>query len=273
MSKLLQLARPWIDLLAAVTTNGTVVKGVLLALAVLLAGFFGQAIGSAAGAIARLVAALTALGVRGLIAAASPTLIGLGWLALAALIALVVEDIYGFFNGKESLTGKLVEKAKEGWQRFRAWFSSSLDAISAELKRVLSSTMDDVIALWKVSFTSFRRWLGSSGLGMLAGFAGAGDDPTDRGEQGPWSQLGYKLLFGSNKWQPEPLFSGGAASPSASASRSMSRVSTQVMSPVNISVNASSSQSPEDIAFAVRREIEDFHQTTLREAAAASGVR
>ncbi len=272
VSKLLQLARPWVELLVAVTTNGAVVKGVLLALALLLGGLLGQAIGSAAAAVARLVAALTALGIRGLIAASVPVLIGLGWLALAALIALVAEDIYGFFNGKESLTGTLVEKAKEAWQHFRAWLSTTLDAISADLKRVLSSTMDAVIALWKVSFTRFRQWLAKTW------FLGEDDGPEERAasggtDTGQWSQLGYSLLRGPSTWQAEPLFTGGAASPNASASRAMSLRTTQVVSPVNISVNASPSQSPDDIAFAVRTEIEDFHQTTLREAAAAAGVR
>ena len=132
--------------------------------------------------------------------------------------------------------------------------------------------MDEVIALWKVSFTRFRQWLGSSWL-LGGGESAKAETAPSGGDAGLWSQLGYSLLRGPSTWQPEPLFSGGAASPSASASRSMSQRPTQVMSPVNISVNASPSQSPEDIAFAVRQEIEDFHQTTLREAAAAAGVR
>jgi hypothetical protein len=271
-SKLLQLARPWIDLFVSLATNSVVVKGALVALALVAGGLLGQALVSATGAVLRLGAALVALGIRGLIAAAVPTLIGLAWLALAALIALVAEDIYGFFKGKDSLTGSLVEKTKEAWQRFRSWISEKLGAIADELTSVFAAAVDVVIQRWKAAFLGFKQWLRDTLL--MGGPTADASDGSGGGKPKGLAELARSLVLGPVDALLPGLFGGGAASPSASVARSASAPGGQTfLSPLSINVNAAPGQSAEDIATAVRREIEDFHQTTLREAAAAAGIR
>lgn len=52
-------------------------------------------------------------------------LIGLAIAAAIALIIIIVDDLYAFFEGRPSITGWLVEKAKAGWDVFKGWLSSA----------------------------------------------------------------------------------------------------------------------------------------------------
>lgn len=103
LKNLWQLAKPFVEIVKYLATNTWVLRAALIALAIVLASQVGNAIGGIVGQLPELYKGFKNL-------ASSSTAIGLAWFALAAIVALVVEDIYQFLTGGESLTQRWGEK-------------------------------------------------------------------------------------------------------------------------------------------------------------------
>lgn len=92
------------------------------------------------------------------------------WAAVAALLALALHDVWAYFNDPtaETLTGKIVENAKNAWKWFKMWrtelkinFLSALDSVweyFSILGELISSAFKDPLgtikALYEGEFTA-----------------------------------------------------------------------------------------------------------------------
>jgi hypothetical protein len=247
-------------------------KLALGALALVIAGELGMAIGAAVTAIGGMITSLFTLTAAEVSAALIPIAMGLAWLALAAVVALVAEDIYQFVTGGQSELGDLIawldkvdpsdnafikllksigslifdvtdpKKWAQVGDNLTAVFSTVFDY----LKGLVSSALDWIVEKFKAWAPAIGKMLISllvpGGAGLLsAGGAIAG-------------------LFGS-----------GAASPAASAANSSSSTTAVAGGTVNapITINAAASHDPAAIATSAVDHLDDWHGRMLQSTMAA----
>lgn len=170
------------------TTLGTVViiGGLVLALAALAAGFLGAAI-----AAAPLVAEM-------IVAGAPIMAIVLAVLALIAVFALLAEDIYGYFHGKNSLFGL---------------FINSFKVLGGEISKVASTWFTTAIEFWMEQFSTFKDWLKNLflGSGIPSGFAGYATPGSTFDSSGRLTSGGIAGQLGGMGGGPGSVAGGGAA--------------------------------------------------------------
>lgn len=193
------------------------------------------------------VVALTVAGVA-LVLAWSPLLV------LFGLIGLIIEDVYGYFTGKESLTGDLVKSLKDLWATLglslpkNGFIGFLIDLMSTGLP-LLKSTIEDILLLFGALLSKpselpsvFKHILG------------------DIGEQGSNWITG---VGGVLKQAPSQIFGGGAGAESATSN------SSTVAPTTNITVHAQTNASPADIAGAVSSAMDEHHDKNMRAAYSA----
>jgi hypothetical protein len=103
------------------------------------------------------------------------------WLLLGALVALIVEDIYTFFVGGDSVTGKVVESFKEAGRSIMDFFSGVFDFIVEKFNVVgsmLSGGLRAVAGLWGGDVSQTITAQGSSGVTPSGGGANVINAPT-----------------------------------------------------------------------------------------------
>lgn len=193
-----------------------------------------------------------ALGVAAIATAAKAAL---AWIAAAApffalvlaigAVVLVLEDLYQFFTGGDSVTGELVEKWKAqfgSWQDFLrdlwAWVKEMLGTVWDSATRPLAAA----IAGWKALFSEFWGWV-SSGVRGIPGVSYVLDQVT-----------------GGSAF-------GGGASPAASVAGSPVGAGS-VLAPVNssITINVPTTATPEDIAGHVQRSQDAWWDSKMQNA-------
>lgn len=110
LKTLWKLAKPFLAILKALVTNTHLLKAALIALAVVMAAQMGAAISRFVVALGTVIAGLGGVTASSVAAAGATLLLQLAWFALAAAIALAIEDIYVFFQDGDSLLGRFGPK-------------------------------------------------------------------------------------------------------------------------------------------------------------------
>jgi hypothetical protein len=100
-----KLAQPFIALFKFLITNTWALRAAAIALALVLLGQVGAALSAFAAGLSLVNAGLLAMIANQIRASA----IGLLWVATLAALVLIIEDVYGFFTGKDSLVGRWSE--------------------------------------------------------------------------------------------------------------------------------------------------------------------
>lgn len=198
--------------------------------------------------------------------------------AAFALVAIILEDVYVWLTGGDSLIGEIGEK----WTKFLdtwfqntkgdGWLVNALKAVTASVTD-LGAAVPQAIEFWVSSFKAFFSWvsdkfgvLSASLMEKLEAPLGAlrrlfGDTPTPAGVPAVSPTGGGLSSF------------GGGASPAASATASVSRpiVSAPTFNG-SFTVNAAPGQNPQEIAGAMRTEMDAWFDTKMRATAAAVGA-
>lgn len=197
-------------------------------------------IGSATVAIWSMVSAVRALGVATALTNAAflslPVLIGI---AVVALI-LVLEDLFSFFTGKDSITGVIIDAFEKKFPRAFKVAKAAIDVLLAPI-RVLFSLIGKI----KEGLTSLA---GGKPLFEL----GAGKSPATIAASIARQSAGIES-------------SSPGTAPSSGSINNKSNVISLVSSP-KIEVIAPEGSSPEDIAIAVKDVIDKSNNTMLRNA-------
>jgi hypothetical protein len=159
-----QAAQPWLAILKAIVTNTLLLKTAAAVLAGVLIYQLGTAIGSAVAGLATMLAGVSALTLAQVGAAISSFAIAAGWVALAAIVALVIEDIYTFLEGGDSLIGELGVAWTKFLDEFLAydgkdpWFTAAVKSVFRSLTD-LQTSVPEAIAFWKKQIGPFWDWM------------------------------------------------------------------------------------------------------------------
>lgn len=245
-----QVLDPVLGLLGAVARSTTALKTVFICLAVVMAGKLAIALGGA-------IAGMTGLSAAQMAANASALLLGLKWLALGAIFALVFEDLYTWIEGGESMFGLLSESID------RMWESATYDPKKTGWGEALDFLKS---MLWTVTHIgeTFEEW-GSllKGEGAVFNYLNARNRALFGVDQAPAAAGGPSAAAAgvSGPVFADALGMGQATSSGAPAAAA---------GPINVQLNmpVTSSANPADIANAVRPVVRDELGTVLREAAA-----
>lgn len=192
-----------------------------------IAGIFaGGALLSAIGGITTAV-----LGLAGAftLANAAALLIPIAIGAAIVAVGLIIEDIVAFFQGRESVTGLVVNKMKEAFSGLLGFFDAvrtSIASIVSSIASVVSAVLDPVIAVIQKA------------TGLVTGFAG-----------GALSSIGSFLGIGASP--------SGAAQAAAATQNSAT-----INAPINITTGAN--MSPQQQMGAVSSGISDGLSPLLR---------
>jgi hypothetical protein len=270
LRNLYQLARPWLVVLKGILTNTTLLKGVLVLVSAVLLSQFGAAVASSIASIGALITSLQAATAAefawgggaiwaGTASAASAVAAGGAWALLALFIAGLVEDLYGFSEGSDSLAGTWVEfldevlKPQPGEPWFTRWILTAISAIfdlqGAWLKfyAAIGPTLKNVMIVTTAMSTG--------GLSLLTDKAVSNEGDSLLDQLGPTAV--YNRLFGE-----------GASSPTASAANS-SNFSSSAQSYTSadqyeITVNPPAGVDAAEVARLTREQIQASHDEEMR---------
>lgn len=284
------LLKPWVAVVKAIVTNTWVLRGALTALAVVVASQLGAAVASGVAAMSKLSGSVKALTAKQLALSAATLATNLLWFGLAALVALVAEDLYQFFTDGESVIGDFLKE----WKRFYAalgedpgfvenhpvlaFFAAMLDAI-LNLKRSWREFMEMVFGKGNRPGpnvpTPDQRAAGEAKAKALQ--AGGANDLLSFGDK-------LKVIFGSQygapgiaelPWMERIKVAFGApgsgsawGGPSSTGGSSQPLIGS-ISAP--ITVNPGPGMDEQALAEKVRAEVQDLVSTQLREAQAAVG--
>lgn len=227
-----------------------------------------------AGGVWPLVTALLAAAAAELLALAPLVLLAAGFALLGALIVGVIDDLWTWYEGGQSVFGDFLFLCEE---------------LLRYLGDLFSGWFDDLIASWNHVgqwLADFFKGIADKVTGWVQAMVDAIKAPLDwlSGKvQGLDKAIGgaVQRLFGgrsvpvsvSGDVGPPSPFSGGAASPSASAQLAAGGQPATVMAPsqVAITVNATPGMSAEDVAGLVADGFENHLQARIQEAAAVVG--
>jgi len=217
---------------------GNVIKWVTLAIIAFSGAQILSAIGSIAIAIGRLATGMRALGVIATITQGImmiwPILVG------AAIIALIViiEDLVGYFQGKDSITGMLIDAFEK---KFPEAFGIARDALYAlrDTAKIVYNTLSTWFSnLWE-GIKQVNDFV-TSIFGKMAGLLGL---------------EGVAKFFGQ-----------GQASPASSPASSQSNVSNSARINAPITVNVPEGTSPDQVASATQAGVRDALDGVFRQA-------
>lgn len=206
--------------------------------------FIGVAAGIAAGAFI----ALNAAAVAAAVATAAAWLAALWplWLAIAviALVALAIEDLWTFLEGGDSVIGRLMPKFKELWQSFNAAVEGTIAEIMGMFGRFWDWMVEKALSIGKAVkdgvMDALKAGLANSGLGVA------------------FDKIGGMF--------------GGGESPAASVASAPAK--TNLIAPQNkvqINVETTPGMSSEEVGAAVQQSFADYNQRMVREAIAGVG--
>lgn len=215
--------------------------------AVILASVVLAAIAVNIGAIISLIGWYAALAVQALIAWISALWpLALVAAAIAAVI-LIVEDLWTFLQGGDSIFGILIVKAKQ----FGEW---------------LSGIFLTAVAFWRDAFTGFGNWLLGKVSGLVEWIRSAVMDSPLGSIIGAVRMAGE--LVGKGDSAMGAMFHGGAASPWAAAGLAATAGAPIIAAPevrTSITVNPPAGMDPAAIASEVKDRQVDVIGTALRE--------
>lgn len=242
---LFRALKPIVQGFLAIAANGQALKAVLLGIASIIGGLLlPQIFALTAAEIAWGTAALIA-GARAALAAVLPVL---PWIALAAVIALVAEDLYQFFTGGESMIGDFIEGV---WKQIPYAFNEAWEMVKEGAKAAFAWIADAVKGLGSMIWSGLKAaW--EIGIRALPG----GDVAAD-------------FLFGKGAASPDAIV---ASSPTAAAP--IGAPAAPVVSPqfkANFNVQAAPGQDPSEVAGKVREHMDEWHDTKMRETMAHVG--
>lgn len=266
VSKGLALLAKWIDLLA-IAFGSTLFAAVLLS----VGGFEALLVTVAAAGIELLVTAADAVIAWAAVAAPVVALA-----ALFTLVAIILEDVYVWLTGGDSLIGELGQK----WTKFLdEWFRNTngdgwlVNAIKSVVAGIadLGEAVPQAIDFWIDAFGRFFSWVGDKFGVLVAWMAeklevplGAlrrlfGDAPAPAGvpATGPGGGLSS---FGN----------GSSPGASAGASSVFKPVSPQFQA--SFTVNAAPGMDGQAVAGVVRADLDDWFDSKMRATAAAVGA-
>ena len=179
-------------------------------------------------------------------------------IALFALVALALEDIYGYFEGSDSYTGDFVNAITKGFAKLKDpimeyWdlFKSLFDA---------TTIVDLVTSAFDATLAYVIGWFDHLVAVVKAGVASA----IDAAKQAGGDFLGSIGLGGLGN----AVFGGGAApaaAAAASSNTSSSAVSNNSNFQAQIQINAAPGMSAEDVAGTVSNALSSWHDDTMRE--------
>jgi hypothetical protein len=247
LRKAKQAADPFLAVVKFLASSTTALHVALTALAVAVASQVGLA-------IAGLAASMEGLTLAELAAAAVPVLVGLAWAAAAALIALAIEDVYTYFDGGDSLLGRVIDslgglrKAYEDNYKFaedhpyQTFILAAVDALGD-----LQKSVPEALDFWRKEFGAFWDWLTRKAREVAEtiriALGGSVDLAVTFATQGPLAAAGklYKNYTGQSAGEAAAgaLFGGGAAGPAAAAAASPTGATVfapQVSAPVSVQV-------------------------------------
>lgn len=257
------LLTPLVAILGAAARNTWVLVAAVTALALLMLGRAGFAVGQFVLMIGQIRLAHLGAAAAAMAQNAATVLLGLKWLAVAAIVALVFEDVYQYLTGGKSLIGGVIKKvddlAASLWRAFIAphdgdwWIVEKIRAAG----RAIES--------WGAEHPDVYR--------IVKMFAGAPLDAMT-GKLQARALVGIKGMYQAATGDPissdvRQMFLGGGASPAASAPVMASSSRTINVPAINISIPVTTNASPLDIANAVRPVVRDELGTVFREAAEA----
>lgn len=234
-----------------IASNTALLKIAMVILGGYLTLLVGSKIIAAISLVGDLVTAIRAVGVASsitaAIGAAAPYLIAAAWLALGVLIFLVLEDIYQFATGGQSIIG-------EFWE----WLKASAPKAWAAVTEYLSSIFSTAVDFWKTTFTTFWDWLVDkvTGFGKLVANEFSG---------------GVKSLIGvmpGGDYLNRQIFGDAGSSPAASVSSKTTSVGGASMNVGDINVSVQGTADGADVGAGVVKAIDDERDAWLREAAA-----
>ena len=249
--KALQLFVAGLKTLAIVLASYVIAKFVILN-AMLLEQLVAWALNTAAAiAYGAVQVAAAVKAAAAWVAAAAPVLL---LTALLALMALAAEDVWTFLKGGDSVLGELGPK----WTKFLEGFTKiqAGDPWWLKLLRTALGIVIDLEGAMDRLLKMFRE--GTLALSFVRGVASLTGAQKTTIEEIPLSQ--------SQAFGPEAF--GGGASPAASAAASPGAAQSRVFAPrlnVPITVNGAPGQNPEQVAGAVREQLEDFWDSKMRD--------
>lgn len=259
-----QFLDPMLTVLRFLVSNTVAFAAVLGILAALMIGKAALAVGSLVLWLGKLSAAHMGAAAAAMAQNAAVLLLGLKWLALGAIIALVAEDIFTFLVGGDSMLGRLINKVRDLesalWQAFIAPHDGDWWPIAKV--REFARWLDRLATENPIAFSVLRTIFGS-GYDLMTGKVFL---------KGATALKGIVQGARGEEYSPDvraAFFGGGAASPVAAAQTAKASAPRGPVSlQSNVTVHAQTNASPQDIANAVRPVVQDELQSVIREAQA-----
>ena len=241
---------------------GSAIKYVLLGFTAIKALNMLSALGQMAQAVVSLGVAWKGLAASEILADAAAAAIPIAIGAAIILIGLAIEDLWGFFNGKNSVFGKIIEMFKEHFPNATKFISGAISTVTGafhSLTSVISETWKYVNKIFDAFETRFPKIaalvkLGLAGISAVSGFGSPGSVLSA-------GQGAAEAFFGS-KATPAPM--GPSAATLSSIQGEQSQSSTVIQAPVTINVPPGTH--PEAVGAHVQKGVKDAFDNMLRSA-------
>ena len=259
LKDLKQILDPVLAIIGAVVKSSWALWAVLTALASVAIMKAAMAMGGLVQVLAQLRWAHIKAAAAALSQGASTFLLGLKWMAIGAIIALVIEDIYTFITGGDSMIGLIAEDLSKAIDEF--WAAAKFDPKATGWDTFLSFLNT---VLWTVTHIgeTIDEWSQLlQGKGVVANYIKNAVLPSVFG-----APAGYAA------GTPAPVtdevrqsFFGGGASPAAAAAAG--GPGAKALPPVTINIPLQTAANAQDVANAVRPVVRDELSTVFRQAA------